>query len=285
MTEPLLKYPGGKRKIAPMISDLFRSPFTGEWIEPFAGACGVFLGIDLPDTCDGAILSDAEPRIVNFHRVVRDQPDDLLGELEALRPHEVSEAGFYGLRELLNHGPQHGPTAAAVLLVLNKGAHNVGYRVNSEGHYNVPAGTRTKAGKGISVPTETHIREVSAKLQRATILCEDYAAALARAGAGDRVYCDPPYLQDPNRATPAFTQYTAARFGMRDQLALSLHVRLAALRGAEVIISNQDCDDARAMYSDGEIVATPSVARPVSRNSNRPPSDEIFVRFGPWSEA
>ena len=85
MNKPVLRYYGGKWKLAPWIIKHF--PPHEVYVEPFAGALSVLLQKP-PVTLEAA--NDIEGRVVNFFRVLRDRPEELLHHIR-LTPWAESE--------------------------------------------------------------------------------------------------------------------------------------------------------------------------------------------------
>ena len=120
MAEPVLKWAGGKRQILSQIVDHFPpdEEITG-YHEPFFGGGAVFFR--RCSSYDGTV-NDINTRLINFYKVVRDHPNELLRELEKFdrpdadpdpdRPFvEENRKGkeiksyYYQVRELFNRRP------------------------------------------------------------------------------------------------------------------------------------------------------------------------------------
>lgn len=281
--KPLLKWAGGKAKLATAIAEAFDGPCEGVWFEPFLGSGAVYLQLRASGAIRSeAVLSDVNPKLVAFHRAVRDQVDDVLGELAAL-PYEEWRERYYAVREAFNEGPHEGPAHAARLMWLNRAGFNGLYRENRQGRYNVPCGSY----KEVRVPAEAHIRAVSALLEGARIEATGFEVTMSQAGRGDQIYCDPPYV--PLSQSADFTGYAKDGFGMAAQKALALEATRAAFRGASVVLSNHDLPVVRdLLYTERagfRIHARPSVARSISRSvKSRKPIHEVIARVGPMGQ-
>lgn len=277
--KPLLKWAGGKSRLAPQISAAFDGPCEGTFIEPFLGSGAYYLYRYSAGEIGEAVISDANPKLVVVHQVVRDRVDDLLAELEKMPREEYREA-YYGVREAYNAGPHTGPRHAARFIWLNRAGFNGLYRENRRGMFNVPVGRY----KSLSIPSEERFREVSEALKPAEILTASFDEVMRRAGKGDQIYCDPPYV--PLNATAAFTAYCKSPFGLREQQDLADSSVRAAFRGAQVVLSNHDLPLVRnELYpetSGFKHVARPQVSRAISRNiSTRKPITEVIASIGP----
>lgn len=283
--KPLLKWAGGKARLAHAISDAFTEPCQGTYFEPFAGSLAVYLHRrSQGEVSEEAVLSDLNGKLMAVHRVVRDHLDDLLDELERM-PDEDWRERYYEVREAYNEGPWAGPAHAARFIWLNRAGFNGLYRENRSGSFNVPVGRYCR----VAIPAEERFREVSEALQGVELRTCRYADALARASRHDQVYCDPPYV--PISDTASFTSYCGAGFKLEDQRALARHATLAARRGARVVLSNHDLPVVRTeLYpTDGGFrhVSQQRVTRAISRSSRsrRRRVAELVARIGPRSLA
>ena len=251
MAEPVLKWAGGKRQILSQIVDHFPpdEEITG-YHEPFFGGGAVFFR--RCSSYDGTV-NDINTRLINFYKVVRDHPNELLRELEKFdrpdadpdpdRPFvEENRKGkeiksyYYQVRELFNRRPNDEEfdriEEAAQLLYLNRTCYNGLYRENLSGEFNVPSGNY----KNPDWEQRPRIREASEALEGVELLNTDFSYVADYAEEGDLVYCDPPY--DPNGNASTFAEYGSDVFGKEEQerlrdLALELNDR-----GVYVVISN-----------------------------------------------
>lgn len=82
---PVLRYPGGKSRLAPWIVD--HLPPHDVYLEPFAGGASVLFS---KDRCPIEIINDLDERVVTLFRVLRDQPDELVRAIE-LTPYARAE--------------------------------------------------------------------------------------------------------------------------------------------------------------------------------------------------
>ena len=85
LTRPALRYYGGKWNLAPWIIEHF--PRHVGYVEPFAGAASVLVRKE-PSAIE--VYNDADGEVVNFFRVLREQPDVLVRAL-ALTPYAREE--------------------------------------------------------------------------------------------------------------------------------------------------------------------------------------------------
>lgn len=263
---PFVKWAGGKGQLL--------GPLEGFWppgcqerryIEPFLGGGAVYFHLAPAQ----ALLGDANPDLLETWQVVRDQVEALI---ESLERHLWDETYYYQLRAVDPAGLTPVDRASR-FIYLNKTCYNGLYRVNRRGQFNVPFGRyKTKP----QIYDADNLRAASALLRSAELRLADFDATMAKAGAGDFVYLDPPY--DPVSATANFTGYTvqplslqlplgataedgepagalgsvravgSARFGRAEQERLAAAVRAATGRGAYVLLNNSDTPFIRSLF-------------------------------------
>lgn len=208
MADPILKWAGGKRKLIPKILRLFPRDYQKRvYHEPFIGGGALFFKIK---PAKGTI-NDVNPRLINFYKVVRDKPEELISQAMTYI-HDKEE--FYQRRNQFNQPGLTDVEDASLLLYLNKTAFNGLYRVNSKGGFNVPFGSY----KNPKIVPEQRIRESSKILQDIEIICSDFTYILDVSQEGDLCYFDPPYL--PVSETAHFTSYSKDGFSYQDQIRL-----------------------------------------------------------------
>lgn len=279
--KPILKWAGGKVRLAAQIADVFATPCEGTYYEPFLGSAAVFFHLKASGRIGEAVLSDANSKLIEVHRAVRDEVDDVLEALSAL-PSDDWKERYYDVREAYNAGPWVGPRHAARFLWLNRAGYNGLYRENRSGRFNVPVGRYAR----LSFPAPERFYGASALLQGTQLECSDFRSLLDRVQEDDHVYCDPPYV--PLSKTASFTGYCAAPFELAEQKALAEGARRAAFRGARIVLSNHDLPVVRnVLYPEAsgfEHVARPRIRRAISR-AHRARVTEVIAAIGPLERA
>lgn len=81
----VLKYPGAKNRIAPWICEYI--PKHNVYVEPFAGSLAVLFN---KPRCHIETVNDLHGEVVNFFRILRDRPEELLRLIE-LTPYSREE--------------------------------------------------------------------------------------------------------------------------------------------------------------------------------------------------
>lgn len=211
-----------------------------------------------------ATLTDANADLIACYRVVRDCPEQVIGELSRLaRGHEREGAGHYyevrngrfnpqraALASTSSGACHYNPALAAMFLYLNRTGYNGLFRLNSGGEFNVPAGRYTKP----RICDEVNLRRVATALARPGVTLDrtQFDRSADSAGAGDFLYFDPPYA--PLSKTARFTTYTTEGFDADDQQHLRDVVVTLARRGCHVVMSNSTAPDIARLYEDNREV-------------------------------
>ena len=130
---------------------------------------------------------------------------------------------------------------AARFIYLNRTCWNGLYRVNLDGRFNVPIGTKSAV-----LMESDDFESVSEALRRADISHADFQISVSQAKAGDVVFCDPPYTVRHNQN--GFVKYNEDLFSWADQIRLRDVLRTARDRGARVFITNADHESIRELY-------------------------------------
>ena len=274
-TRPFLKWAGGKRQLLPHLRRFYPATI-GNYYEPFLGSGAVFFDLVASGRVDGGsvALSDENADLIGTYLRVRDDTDAVLAMLETLaaghrrdgRAHyyEVRDRGFNPGRDAWRQSggrPAEYPIAlAAMLLYLNRTGYNGLFRLNSGGHFNVPAGNYEDP----PIANASRLRGAAGVLRtrNVTICHAPFERAIASAGSGDLVYLDPPYA--PVSVTASFRSYTAHGFTEADQIRLRDVVVALATSGAAVILSNSTAPSVMALYGqhNGTAGGSAMLARP-----------------------
>lgn len=220
--QPFLKWAGGKRWLLHHARTVFPSTFA-TYIEPFAGSAAVFFALGPAN----AILNDINRDLIETYKSIRDNWRAVLAYL-IIHQARHSTDYYYAVRDSVPRGRHE---RAARFIYLNRTCWNGLYRVNRNGVFNVPIGTKDQ----VLLPTDD-FEHVAQRLDGATLLNEDFEKVVDTAGDSDLVYADPPYTI--NHEKNGFLKYNQHLFSWEDQKRLRASLDRARSRGAFVIVSN-----------------------------------------------
>jgi DNA adenine methylase len=174
---PFLKWPGGKRWLAPLLAEIVRPDLKGTYFEPFLGGGAVFLQLN-PER---AVLSDVNPDLISFLETIRQCPRQVVN---AVWRYTNTKECYYKVRKMR---PRTSVGAAARFLYLNRTCWGGIYRLNREGEFNTPFGY-----SGRTICRLHEVLEGCVRFDRAELVCRDFEVSLPVCRKGDVVYLDPP---------------------------------------------------------------------------------------------
>lgn len=268
--KPVTKWVGGKRQLLPSLHEYLPAKFN-TYFEPFVG--GGALLFDLAP--HQAVINDANSELMNMYRVIKNEPSELIKQLEVLAKKNSKE--FYLKIRALDRSDKYVKLTdiqrAARLLYMLRVDYNGMYRVNSKNQFNVPYGRQ----KNPTIVNQDNIMAVYDYFVNndVTILTGDFKDAVLSAQAGDLVYFDPPYV--PLNATSSFTSYTKNAFGDKEQRELEQVLEELDQKGVYFMLSNSDTDYTRDLYKSFR-VHTVQAKRSVNANAkHRGNVDELLV--------
>lgn len=228
---PFLKWPGGKRWLAPLLSELISAETSGRYFEPFLGAGAVFLQLQ-PKR---AILSDTNEELVHFLGTIGNSAEAVVRLVQTWE----NTAECYA--KVRSSNPRSNVRRAARFLFLNRTCWGGIYRTNRRGEFNVPFGN-----SGRPICSLEEVVKAAAIYKRARLVVDDFEAVITDARGGDAVYADPPYtVKGENNG---FIRYNEKLFSWHDQERLSLACRSAKRRGAFVCVSGLNHVDLLSLY-------------------------------------
>lgn len=234
MTNPFLKWAGGKRWFVKGQHDFFPLDYN-RYIEPFVGSGAVYFFLE-PKR---AIISDSNPELIVTYRAIRDNHkavEEFLKEYQCRH----SEAFYYKMR---SHAPSSVEETAARMIYLNRTCWNGLYRVNRQGVFNVPKGTKSNV-----LLDSDDFSSLSSLLRRSDIFHSDFEPIIDRSKSNDFLFLDPPYTVRHNNN--GFVKYNEKLFSWDDQLRLKSAIDRAVARGAKVLMTNANHDSVWDLYCD-----------------------------------
>lgn len=229
--KPFLKWPGGKRWLAPILAGIARITPGTTYFEPFVGAAATFFWL----RPGKAKLSDINDELVTCLSEIRSRPQRVLAVLKSLAN---SAECFYQVRQWRPNRPFE---RAARMIYLSKTAWGGMYRVNRKGEFNAPYAHHRRE----VFDTEAILR-ASEALRSARIDCVDFEPAIAWAKSGDFIYADPPYATLVPEGH--FCRYSAEPFSWKDQRRLASVLQTANKRGVTIVLSAPYESDVLRLY-------------------------------------
>lgn len=243
MATPILKWAGGKRQLLQAIKETFGDLELGNhrYYEPFFGGGALFFDLNPKK----ANLNDINEELMNVYKIVRDDVDNLIIELEKLKETH-SEEQYYKIRELDRSDvflQLDKVYKAARTIYLNKTCFNGLYRVNSKGFFNTPSGKY----KNPTLYAEANLRDISKMLSRRTIslTCKSYEDSVKFARKNSIIYFDPPYDYENEGG---FVSYSKQGFNQDDLRNLKLVSDKLVDKGCIVLLSNNDTPFVRELF-------------------------------------
>lgn len=229
---PFLKWAGGKRWLVGSKSSTFPSQF-GKYYEPFLGSGAVFFHLGPQD----AVISDINSELIEAYNAIKDNWKKVYYYLKKHHKYHCKNY-YYKIRSARYREPFR---RAARLIYLNRTCWNGLYRVNLDGDFNVPIGTKTNV-----ILKSDDFEVISNLLRDIDVISCDFEDVVDRAEADDLIYLDPPYTVKHNNN--GFRKYNEVIFSWHDQIRLRDSLFRANRRGAKIILSNADSDAVTALY-------------------------------------
>ncbi|MCX6902956.1 MAG: DNA adenine methylase [Verrucomicrobia bacterium] len=180
--EPVIKWSGSKRGVAPMLRHLF--PKATRYFEPFVGG-----GAMLPfRPCEAGVAGDVITELIDLWKVIKEEPEQTAAEYEARweRLQREGHTAYYAIRDDFNRtrNPHD-------FLFLTRTCVNGLIRFNSDKEFNNSL-HHTRPGIAPQRLREI-VRKWSEVIQKVDFRTADYRETLADVQAGDLVFLDPPY--------------------------------------------------------------------------------------------
>lgn len=161
---------------------------------------------------------------------------------------------------------------AARLIYLNRTCFNGIYRVNLDGEFNVPIGTKDSV-----VLDSDDFQGIAQLLSGADLRTADFEDLIDDAGQGDLIFADPPYTVRHNYN--GFVKYNETLFSWEDQERLAEALTRARGRGAKVVSTNANHESIRELYEGRQFVLkTVSRFSPISADpTSRTQFEELVI--------
>lgn len=271
MALPVVKWLGGKRQLLHAIKE--RLPLKyGKYFEPFFGGGALFF-----DLCPkNAVINELNDQLVNVYVQIKNNPQQVIYYLEIYQSiynsgttDDERTESYYGARDDFNSLISehiYSAESAAILIFLNKAGFNGLYRVNSEGHYNVPSAHR----KSLKAFDENNIFEVSKALQSCIIKQGDFEDGCKYVKKGDFVFFDSPYFD-------TFDTYQADGFTEKDHKRLARLFNKLSNRGVFCMLTNSNSEYIKDLYKNYKIEII-DVKRSINSDGSNRTGSEVIIR-------
>ena len=248
---PLLRYFGGKYRDAHRIIAQF--PPHEFYCEVFGGGASVLLQ---KDPSDFEVYNDLSGGVVNFFRVLRDRPTELIraieftpySRLEQKLAYEPTDNELESARRLYVRSWQsYSPDVIA--------GQNTGWRCQYQKHQGF-----NNVVKNFN--RTDHLWILSARLKQVQIEQDDAVSVIQRYGRNSKalIYCDPPYVHSTR------TESCNYDHEMTDEQHRELAEALHSVE-AMVLVSGYDCELYRELYKDWQCVTWTSLVNGLKRQA------------------
>lgn len=270
--KPLLKWAGGKRQLNEELYRRIPEHFE-KYFEPFLGGASFLVNLYNHGRINNAIVSDLNPELINFYKVIKDCPDTFINGMNKVQLN--NDAGtYYSNRAQFNEilgNIEFSLQRSILFLYLNKHCYNGLWRVNSSGKFNVPYGRY----KTVNMLDKENLYGFSSMLQNIEIENLDFEICVKGAHKNDFVYFDPPY--QPLNKTSSFTGYTYQGFNFNEQLRLFKVFRSLTASGVKVMLSNSYSEEIKELYNDFNIEVVDAKRYINSVGTSRTGAKELII--------
>lgn len=262
---PFLKWAGGKRWLVHNHSQLFPTRFN-TYIEPFLGSGAVFFKLRPAK----AILSDSNDELMNAFQAIKDNWRQVVKYLRLHHTNHSKEYYYHVRSQVL----QSRYKRAARLIYLNRTCWNGLFRVNRNGVFNVPIGTKTN----VLLPTDKF--DLAAQiLKSAHLIVSDFEDIINQTQKNDFIFADPPYTAKHN--DNGFLKYNEKLFSWNDQVRLRDSLVRAKNKGAKILVTNANHTSILELYKDQfELKTLRRVSKIAASSEFRRSCEELIIWGG-----
>lgn len=260
---PFLKWAGGKRWLAKEHSNLFPDSYE-TYIEPFVGSGAVFFSLQSKKS----IINDKNSLLIKTYKSIK---RDWRRVVELLEMHQANHSKDY-YYEIRGKGESDDFKSAARFIYLNRTCWNGLYRVNRNGQFNVPIGTKSNV-----ILDSDDFQEIAKKLKNTKIENSDFEKIIENAKEGDFLFIDPPYTVKHNNN--GFVKYNENIFSWKDQVRLKESVETAIKNRAKVIVTNANHESILDLYDGiGEIITVSRKSVISGKAEARGAVEEVIIK-------
>jgi DNA adenine methylase len=260
-TAPFLKWAGGKRWLIEKHPDIFKIKYN-RYIEPFLGSGAVFFHLQPTKS----LINDSNKDLVDTYSAIKNNWKKVYHYLT--KHHSAhSKAHYYRVREGRSRSMYQ---RAADFIYLNRTCWNGLYRVNLNGTFNVPIGTKSNV-----ITANDDFSAVADLLTNCVLECTDFERIVNQSRKGDLVFVDPPYTVMHNNN--GFIKYNQGIFSWDDQLRLRLCIDKAVCRGSQIILTNAYHESLLKLYKNYRPIKLERPSVISGTNSSRKKVEEMLI--------
>ena len=234
MDSTFLKWPGGKNWFVKNYSYLLPVDFN-RYVDPFLGGGALYFYLEPKK----AIVSDINDELITTYKAIATDWERVTDRLKLHAQNHCQEY-YYSIRRSRPRSPH---AIAARMIYLNRTCFNGIYRVNRNGKFNVPIGSKTS----VLLPTDCFDKR--AIIMRGTKFqtC-DFETTINKAKKDDFLFCDPPYAVLDEKS--GFVGYSKNLFSWDDQIRLSKAIERARKRGVKILMTNANHPMIQELYDE-----------------------------------
>lgn len=177
--------------------------------------------------------------MITAYRGIKEDWEELVKLLQ-IHQQNHSEQYYYQVRSGV---PNDLLSQASRIIYLNRTCFNGIYRVNLQGEFNVPRGSKNN----VLLNTDD-FDSIAKLLKNADIHQSDFEDLIDEAQEGDFIFADPPYTVRHN--LNGFIKYNEKLFSWYDQERLAHSLFRAKKRGAIILMTNACHSSIRELYQD-----------------------------------
>lgn len=263
--KPFLKWAGGKRWLVAKYSSLLKTEFK-RYYEPFLGSGAIFFHLQ-PDK---ALLADVNGELIDTYLAIKNDWSRVYQHLVAHHKKHSSDY-YYKIRQQKTRNDY---TKAARLIYLNRTCWNGLYRVNLNGAFNVPIGTKKNV-----ISNEDDYAGIAGLLKNTLLLKCDFEDVINRSESEDFIFVDPPYTIKHNYN--GFVKYNEDLFAWDDQIRLRDALVRASGRGVKFLMTNACHASVKELYEDHfEMIAVERSSVISGRSIGRGRYAELLIYSG-----
>jgi len=214
------------------------------------------------------------------YKAIKEKPSLLTYLLTIHEDKHYSDSNYYydvrQLDRLKDYKILPDVVKASRIIYLNKTCFNGLYRVNSKGFFNVPKGKQLSK---VDIAMKDKINNLSNYLNSNNVVIrnEDFRKCISDCRSGDVIYFDPPYDYENS----GFTSYVKDGFNKKDLLDLKKNCDELIEKGCFVVISNNDTEYVRQLFSDSKYTIKEVLAkRSINSNGKKRSNAKEVIIYG-----